>query len=127
VNAWRHEPRVAAEAAIAFATQAFVEDDIAAAFAQLPSERQEKNSVEEMAYAINAMHLDGRPTSIKATEYQPPPGYHGMNVFLEGRSDARTYYYRFLMEGDASDGYFVRGIERAPGPFPDADQRRSLQ
>ena len=126
-NAWHHEPDEAAEVAEAFAFAAFVNDAPAEALTMASLHDGETFTATQLAEVLRQIHPAGHPTSVRATDYQPTPGYRGMQVFLEGQSaDGERFYYRFLMEGTADEGYKVREFYRGTGPYPTGVERKPL-
>ena len=117
---------MAAEDAETFAVLAFVERDADRAYALLNPQIEEEMTADEFAVLLAQMHPAGRPESVRATEYQPLPGYRGMNIFLEGDAGLTTFYYRLLMEGTAASGYRVTGLWRGAGPYPNPEDRRLI-
>src|SRR5262245_6068329 len=124
VNAWHHEPDIAAKSAVAFSQTAFVDGDADSAFRLLSPELAKTTSSSSVADVLRGMHPDGRPASVKAIEYEPLPGYRGMNILVLGHSDVGDFYYRLLMDGTAEAGYKVSGFWRGTGPYPSANKHK---
>lgn len=127
VNTWHHSPAMAGEAAQVFAEVAFVNDDADRAYSLVNPEIEAEMTAQDFAAFLTQMHRTGRPATVDATEYQPLPGYRGMNVYVEGSADSTDFYYRLLMEGTSSSGYRVTGFWRGSRPYPNPQDRQPLR
>jgi hypothetical protein len=127
VNAWVHQPSVAAESAETFAREAFVEGDAESAYELLAPAAEDELSVAQLAAALRQMHPTSHPTAVHATDYQSLAGFEGMNIYLEGQAGDARFYYRLLMSGNATSGYKVQGLFRGNGPYPNPEERTPLR
>jgi hypothetical protein len=125
-HVWRHEPTEAALAAEEFADAAFVADDLETAYAALHRELADQLTPDQFRTLMARMHPEGRPSSVRALEFERLPGFRGMTIYLEGSAGDTTFFYRFLMEGTSTSGYTVAGIWRDIGPRSSAASREQL-
>jgi hypothetical protein len=118
VNVIVHDQHAAAKAATKFAELAYIRSDYAAAEALFLPQLQPVVPTDKLTAEVNKMHPKGRPSEVKAMEYEPIPGQRTMSIYLEGNDDGESFFYRLLMAGDRGSGYRVAGLWRGSGPYP---------
>jgi hypothetical protein len=118
-----HDQDMAAEAARAFAQAAFVDRDDAKARELLSPSLAQGLTAEKLTEQIARLHPGSFPTRVTVTEYEPMMGQRAMMIYLKGANDGEDFYYRFVMEGDATLGYRVAGLFRGNGPHPPSTRR----
>jgi hypothetical protein len=123
INIIAHDEMAAAKAATQFAEAAFVARDFSKAHGLLASRARSQIPIEKLSESITEMHPKQFPSSVVATEFEPVPGQHAMNIYLKGTGDGESYFYRLAMEGDAPSGYGVIGLYRSNGPPPPSNRR----
>lgn len=121
-----HSPIMAAMSATQFAQVAFVEKNTDKAFSMLHPDLQAYTTKEKFAQGLTKMNSPTAPTSIMATDYEPVQGEEGMNIYLTGENDTKTFYYRISMKGSQNKGYKPAGLFRNPGPYPKSPSRIPL-
>jgi hypothetical protein len=122
-NVITHDERAAASSAQRFARSAFVEKAFRAAHDQLSPDARLSMSLEQLTATAGKMHPGAWPTDVAAVEFEPLPGRRAMNILLRGTAENEIFYYRLLMNGDASSGYTVAGLWRGNRPYPSKAKR----
>jgi len=122
----RHDPAVAASAALDFGKAALVEGNPERGYALISEETKKSVTPEKLRDVIVRMHPGARPLSLAATEFEPVPGQEMMQIFLHGQNGSEEFYYRLAMQGTAPSGYKVAGIFRGNGPYPKSSVRQKL-
>jgi hypothetical protein len=120
---------MAAESAEEFAQVAIIDNDPERAHSLLWEQGKVRLSVDEIAQGLERMHPEGRPTKIRAIEYEPVFGQPAMNIFLRGTgiNDSDDAYYRFVMMGTEESGYRVADFMRGSGPYPPSSIRKPIR
>jgi lactam utilization protein B len=118
-----HDEKAAAKAATEFAQTAFIARDYSKAHGLLATRSQSDIPIDKLTDAITKMHPKSYPSKVTATEYEPLPGQRGMNIYVKGDGDGEDFFYRLVMEGDATAGYRVTGLFRGNGPNPSTNKR----
>lgn len=123
VSVIAHDEKAAAKVATQFAQTAFVDRDYSKAHSLMSSSVAQQITSDKLSETIAKMHPKSFPTQLTATEFEPMPGQRGMMIYLKGTGDGEDFYYRFVMEGDASSGYRVSGLFRGNGTYPPSNRR----
>lgn len=126
VKAIRHDQDKAAIKALEFAKAGVIDRHYALASNLLALNTQKTTSAAKLENVIGKMHPAGWPDSIEAVRYEPLPGQRAMRIYLEGKNRSETFYYLFVMEGDADAGYRVSDIFRLRDPIPTSGLIRPL-
>jgi hypothetical protein len=113
-----HDEQAAAKSAAKFADLAFARSDYPGAHALLSPQLQQATADGKLAAEVAKMHPKGRPSEVKAIEFEPLPGQRAMNIYLKGTRSDEEFFYRLLMVGDKAAGYKVGGLWRGNGPYP---------
>ena len=118
INVIVHDQQAAAKSAAKFADVALVQSDYSVARSMLSPELEQATTGDKLAAEVGKMHPKGRPSDVKAVEFEPLPGQRAMNIFLKGTQGDEEFFYRLLMVGDENAGYKVGGLWRGSGPYP---------
>jgi hypothetical protein len=113
-----HDEQAAARSAAKFGDLAFVRADYSGARAMLAPPLEQATEGDKLAAEVSKMHPKGRPSEVKAIEFEPLPGQHAMNIYLKGTLGGEEFFYRLIMVGDQGAGYKVAGLWRGSGPYP---------
>jgi hypothetical protein len=127
VKVLRHDQNVAARKALAFAKAAILEQDFEAAHGMVREEDQKEITKERLEEVVKSGHPTGRPTELRAIEFEPVPGQPAIQIFLMGKNDKEMFYYRVPVVGTVTDGYFPQGLFRGSGPYPQTALRQKLR
>jgi hypothetical protein len=123
MNVIVHDQNSAARAATEFARIAFVDRDYTKAFSLLAPRSRPYITLEKLSETIPKMHPKSFPSQVTATEYEPMPGQSGMTIYVKGDGEGEEFFYRLVMDGDASSGYQVSGLFRGNGPNPSTNKQ----
>jgi hypothetical protein len=118
-----HDEQAAANSAAKFADLAFVQSDYLGAHALLSPQLEHGTADGKLAAEVGKMHPKGRPSEVKAIEFEPLPGQRAMNIYLKGTRSDEEFFYRLLTVGDKAAGYKVGGLWRGNGPYPPSARR----
>ena len=113
-----HDEQAAANSAAKFADLAFIRSDYSGARALLAPQLEQATAGDKLAAEVGKMHGGGRPSEVKAIEFEPLRGQRAMNIYLKGKRGDEEFFYRLLMLGDRGAGYKVGGLWRGSGPYP---------
>ena len=127
VQVLRHDQEIAAQKATAFLTAAVVRQDYEAAYQMVREEDRPTVSQAGFTEAVKASHPSGFPTEVRAMEYEPVPGQAAIQIFLVGKNDKETFYYRVPLVGTVTSGYFPQGLFRGNKPYPPSALRQALK
>lgn len=119
-----HDEHAAAKAAEKLADSAFAKseyDGVHELFS--PDMQRLLPGAKEVTEAVVKMHPKGRPSGVKAIEFEPIPGQRAMLIYLKGTRDDEEFFYRFRMVGDKGAGYKVDFMGRGSGPYPTSARR----
>ena len=98
----RHRPSPPASPGVAakFAELAFVQSDYAGAHALLSPQLEQATAGDKLAAGVGKMHPKGRPSEVKAIEFEPLPGQRAMNIYLKGtQSDEEDVSWLSVEDG----------------------------
>ena len=126
-NVIHHSEQSAAQSAVQFVKQAFVQRDISGSYLLLSENFRAHYSAEQYNRLVIQLHPSSYPSWVAAEEFEPLAGQQAMNVFLHGANGEEEFFYRFAMEGTAETGYKVAGVFRGNGPYPSSQLRRKLE
>ncbi|HEY9403337.1 MAG TPA: hypothetical protein VIQ24_11780 [Pyrinomonadaceae bacterium] len=121
----KHDPDLAATAAILFAKEAFIDLNQPEAYDFLSDGMRRHASLEQYINMIARMHPDGFPDEVTAAEYEAAPGEDAMFIWLFRKGREESFYYRLRMEVTAEMRYKVAEVERVD-KLPASQSRKPL-
>ena len=111
-NAIRHDPDLAAERAIQFAKEAFIDLNQPGAYEFLSEDLKQEVSLDKFIGVVAQMHPDNFPRVIRATDYAPVMGQKVVVIWLTGENATETFYYELTMAGTVRTNYKVASVYR---------------
>jgi hypothetical protein len=127
ISVIHHSEERAAQKAAQFAEVVFVRQDYERAYTLLSEELREKVPFEKFKGLILQGHVEGFPTVVKATDFEPLPGRKAMGVFLDGANSGLRFYYRLIMQGTKATDYQVSDFQVSKEPYPRSSLTRPLK
>ena len=118
-----HDEQAAAKAATGFAQAAFVDRDYAKASGMLAPSLARQLPIDKFPEMVAKTHPNAFPAQVTATDSERMPGLRGITIYMKGSGGGEDFYYRMVMEGDATSGYRVAGLFRGNGPHPSTNKR----
>lgn len=124
-----HNQNKAAEVALKFSKDAFVEQDFVKAFSYVVTERPVEFDVSKLEEMVRGMHPSGNyPKDIKATDYEIVPNSGIIKIYLEGKGNNEETHFYCIFSVPENDDYKIHSIYRNKEntPYPKTPLRQPL-
>jgi hypothetical protein len=117
-----HNEDLAARKALEFAHDAFIKQDMMAAYAHLTDKTRHYVSLEQMKAMVSEAHPKGYPNQVQAIEYEAIPSEpSAIYIFIVGQNPTEQFAYSLTMERTATSDYkvvlFGRGQDFSKSPL----------
>jgi hypothetical protein len=121
-----HNEDLAARKALEFAQDAFIKQDMNAAYAHLTDQTRRYMSAEQMKTMVSGTHPKGYPNEVQAIEYEAIPAEPStIHIFIVGRNPTEQFVYSLTMERTAVSDYKVVLFDRGQS-FSKSPLRKSF-
>lgn len=122
-----YDEDAAAKQALSFAKTAFVERNAPAAYDLLHEKTKKGLTVDKFGESLKQMHPRSWPRSLSTKGYEIVPGRNALNIYIDGRGDDESFYYRLAVHESEDRTYKVLGLFRGQSEYPKSGTYKELK